>query len=206
MAAKTVVYCKQNGKSPIPLTVQIEWLSSGTIKPLMYWTPDGTRYKVMSCSEATPLSLLKERGEGLRYKVVGEVVATPEPNDALLHTRRETYLYLADNLFCQKNIIDERYGHESKEFIKVTMDVFPDCEYELVYFWARGARYMVEKTLDVAPRASFQAGGVGIWHKVEARLVNADDDDDPDPHKSIRRHAALYRELNKWFVCVAKTA
>jgi len=65
---------------------------------------------------------------------------------------------------------------------------------------------MVEKTIAVEPRGSFHAGGAGLWHKVEARLVNADDDKDPDPNKSVRRLAALYLELNKWFVSIAKTA
>ena len=82
----------------------------------------------------------------------------------------------------------------------MTLDVFPDGDYELVYFWARGARYMVEKTAAVDNRGSYKAGGVGVWHKVEARLINPDDDEDPDPLKSVRRMVAVYRELNKWFI------
>ena len=84
----------------------------------------------------------------------------------------------------------------------MTLDVFPNGEYELVYFKAHGARYMVERTVAVEPRGSFDAGGVGVWHKVEARQVNTDDDEDPDPLKSIFRKAALYFEINKWFVRV----
>lgn len=205
MAAKTVIYGRQNGEPLIPLTVRIEWHANGTIVPLTYWTPDGTCYKVMSSSGHVPLSILKEHGEGLRFRVIGEVIETPEPEDERLHTRNETYLFLADSLFCQKNIIDERYGHAGKEYIAVTLDVFPNCDYELVYFRVRGARYVVEKTHDIEPHGSFQAGGIGVRHKVMARLVNADSDDDPDPQNSISRSAALYLELNKWFVYAAKT-
>ena len=79
-------------------------------------------------------------------------------------------------------------------------DVFPDSGYELIYFIVRGTRYIVEKTIFVEPRGSFHAGGIGVWHKVEARQVNTDDDEDPDPGKSIRRMAAIYFEINKWFV------
>ncbi len=65
-----------------------------------------------------------------------------------------------------------------------------------------GARYQVEKTEAVEYRGSFRAGGVGVWHKVKARLVNADDDEDPDPLHSVRREAALFLELDKWFMSV----
>jgi hypothetical protein len=85
------------------------------------------------------------------------------------------------------------------------MDVFPAGDYELVYFWAQGARYMVEKTLAIEPGGSFNAGGVGIRHYVEARLINPDDDEDCDPYNSVYREAALYFELNKWFISVAKS-
>jgi hypothetical protein len=90
----------------------------------------------------------------------------------------------------------------SSDLVPVTLDVFPDAGYELVYFVARGTRYMVEKTVAVEPRGSFSAGGAGVWHKVEARQVNADDDEDPDPDKSAGRTAAVYFEINKWFVSV----
>jgi hypothetical protein len=61
---------------------------------------------------------------------------------------------------------------------------------------------MVEKTIAVESRGSYHAGGTGRWHKVEARQINDNDDEDPDPIKSIRRLAALYFEVNKWFVTI----
>lgn len=202
MPPQIVIYSKQSGEPRIPLTVRLDWYPDGAIRPRMYWTPDGTCHKIISLFENVPLAYLKDRGEGLRFKMTGEVIETPLPDDGLLHTRYETYLYLADNRFSQKNIIDERYGHSNKEYVLVTMDIFPDGDYELVYFKCRGARYKVENTLDVEPRGSFRAGGAGLWHKVEARLINEDDDEDPDPTKSIRRLGALYLEFNKWFVYV----
>lgn len=205
MEKETVIYSKQSNEPRIPLTVRIDWFPDGTIKPRMYWTPDGTCYKVVSLFEGVLIDFLKVCGEGLRFKVIGEVIYTPESDDDLLHTRSETYLYLADNRFCQKNIIDKRYGHACKEYIPVTLDVFPDGEYEIVYFECRGARYKAEKTIMVEPRGSFNAGGAGLWHKVEARLVNADNDDDPDPKKSVQRLGALTLEFNKWFMHVANT-
>jgi len=84
------------------------------------------------------------------------------------------------------------------------MDVFPNAEYELVYFCVGENRYIVERTMEVEPRASLQAGGIGIWHRVDARLVNNNNDEDPNPNKSERRQAALFWEMNKWFV--VKTA
>ena len=204
MDDKIVIYSKQSGEPRVPLTIRIDWFPDGTIKPLLFWTPDGACYKVISQYQGVSLAFLKERGEGLRFEVTGEVIESDDED--LMYSRYETYLYLADSRFYQKNIIDERYGHAGKEYIPVTLDVFPDGDYELVYFWCRGARYMIEKTIAVEPRGSFRAGGAGLWHKVEARLVNADDDEDPDPNKSVRRLAALYLELNKWFVSIAKTA
>ena len=62
---------------------------------------------------------------------------------------------------------------------------------------------VIEKTISVEPHGSHYAGGVGIQHKVKARLVNASDDNDPDQTQSIRRDAALYFEVNKWFVAIA---
>lgn len=206
MTDEVVIYSKRSGEPIVPLTVRIDWLPDGRIIPLLYWTPDGTCYKVTVLFECVPLAFLKERGEGLRYRIRGEVIETPEYDDDMLHTQEETYLYFSDSRFYQKNIIDERYEHTGKEYIPVTLDVFPDGDYELIYFQVHGERYVVEKTSGIEPRGSFKAGGIGMWHKVRARLVNADDDDDPDPHTSIRRTAALYWELNKWFVCVAKTA
>jgi len=35
---------------------------------------------------------------------------------------------------------------------------------------------MVERTIAVEPRGSFRAGGIGIWHKVDARLINSYND------------------------------
>lgn len=206
MTDETVIYGKQSGEPRVPLTIRVEWLPDGTIKPLMYWTPDGTCLNVVSRDAGVPLAFLKDRGVGLRFKVRGEVIETPEMDDDLLHTQHETYLYLSDSRFYQKNIIDERYGHAGKEYIPVTLDVFPDGDYELIYFQVRGERYMVEKTEDVEPRGSFHAGGVGLWHKVEARLINPDDDEDPDPDRTVRRPAALFWELNKWFVHVVTPA
>jgi hypothetical protein len=75
-------------------------------------------------------------------------------------------------------------------------------DYELAYFWVKGNRYKVEKSLAIEPHGCFHAGGVGIRHRVETRLVGFDDDEDPDPGKSIRRQAAVYLEINRWFVSV----
>lgn len=204
MADKAVVYGKRSGEPYVPLTIRIEWLPDGTIKPGMFWTPDGTCYEVISHSASVPIAYLKDRGEGLRFKVRGKIIETPEPYSELLHTQYELYLYLADKRFSEKNIIDNRYGHPEKEYIPVTMDVFPNGDYELIYFCVRGVRYKVEDTSVVEPRGSFQAGGVGICHKVEGRTVNPDNDDDPDPQQSFIRPGALYWELNKWFVLVSK--
>lgn len=205
MADKTVVYCKRSGEPLIPLTVRIEWLSDGTIRPLIYWTPDGSCYKILS-QKGVPLAFLKDGGEGLRFEVRAELIEMPETDDEFLHSQYETYLYLSDRRFFQRNIIDERYDHAGKKYIPITMDVFPDGDYELVYFRYQEDRYKVEKTLGVEPRGSFYGGGTGIWHKVEARLINESDDNDPDPDKSVYRLAALYFEINKWFVAVKHTA
>ncbi len=202
MADKIIIYSKQTGEPRIPVTVRIEWLPDGTIKPRMYWMPDGSCYTVKQIFETTPLAFLKDRGEGIRFKVRADVTETPDPYYDNRFTQHETYLYFADSMFCGKNIVDGRYGHAGKEFIPVTMDVFPNREYELVYFKVHGTRYMVEKTVAIEPRGSFCAGGVGICHTVEARQVNPDNDEDPDPQKSTHRMAALYFEINKWFVTV----
>ena len=83
-------------------------------------------------------------------------------------------------------------------------------------FGCVGRDTRLKKTIEVEPRGSFHAGGIGICHKVEARQVNADDDEDLDtgcmgeqepkaptsPHKTIRRVCALYFEVCKWFVSV----
>jgi len=201
----TVIYCKQNGEPSVPVTARIEWLQDGKIRPLMYWTPDCICYRIIHVSECVLSAFLKDGGVGLRYRIKSEAIETPVIGDELKNAQHETYLYLADNRFCGNNIIDSRYGHTCKEFIPVILDVFPDGDYELIYFKAQGARYMVEKTIAIEPRGSFHAGGVGIWHKVDARLVNEDNDEDPDQNMSIRRPAALYFEINKWFVSTLKS-
>ena len=196
------IYLKQAGEPCVPVTVRINWLPSGTIKPLIYWTPDSSCYEIKHIYEATPLAFLKDRGVGIRFKVRVILKQAPEPYFDTCHfTPHEIYLYLADSMFCGKNIIDGRYGHGGKEFIPVTLDVFPNCEYEIIFFEARGTRYTVDKTVAVEPRASYHAGGAGIWHKVEARQVD-EDGNDSDPNKSAARMSALYFEINKWFVHV----
>lgn len=205
MADKAVIFSKQAGEPGVPVTARIDWLPDGTIKPLMYWTPDGSCCQVRHIYEMTPLAFLKDRGEGLRFKVRAETTETPDPYSDGRSAQHETYLYFAHNWFFGPNIVDSRYGHKGKEYIPVTLDVFPDCEYELVYFKVQGIRYIVENTIAIEPRGSFHAGGAGVWHKVGARQVNDEDDEDPDPCKSVRRMAALYFELNKWFVTI-KTA
>ena len=200
MPEKTIIYSKRSGESPVPVTARIDWLPDGTIKPCLYWTPDGSCYKIKHVYETTPLAFLKDRGEGIRFKVKSVVAEAPEPYSDHQYTQHETYLYFADNWYCGKNFIDGRYGHEGKEFIPVTLDVFPNGEYELVYFKAQGTRYIVEKTIAIEPRGSFHAGGIGVWHKVKARKVNANDDEDFDPSKSTLRMVALYFEINKWFL------
>ena len=197
-----IIFSKQTGEARIPLTVRIEWLPNGSIKPLMYWTQDGICCQIMHVYECTPLAFLKERGEGLRFKVRAEIIEMPEPDADPPFIQYATYLYLAEKRFCERNIVDGRYGHAGKEYIPVTMDVFPDGAYELVYFWVHGARYKVEKTIVIESRGAFRAGGVGLWHKVEARQINEDNDEDADPMNSVRRMAALYFEINKWFVAV----
>ena len=203
MTNKAIVYSKQADEAPVPVTARIDWLPDGRIRPRFYWTPDGSCYQVMPDYKCVPLAFLKERGEGLRFEVRAKVFKTSDPGGALLlQARHETYLYLADNWFCGLDFVDGRYGHAGKEFVPVTLDVFPNCAYELVYFTAQGTRYAVERTYEVGPHGSFHAGGAGVRHTVEVRQVNSGDDEDPDPLKSIRRPAALYFEVNKWFVAV----
>lgn len=202
MADKTVVFSKMSGEQAVRVTVRIDWLADGTIIPRLYWTPDGSCYEVRHIYECIPLAVLKDGGEGLRFRVRADNTESPAPDSDSLYLRQETYLYFADKLFCERNIVDGRYVHARKEYVPVTLDVFPDGGYELAHFWVRGERYIVEKTIEIDARGSYHAGGVGIWHKVEVRLVNADDDENPDPAKSVRRLSALYLELNKWFVTV----
>jgi len=206
MPDKSIIYSKNTGEVPVPLTVRIEWLPDGTIKPLMYWTPDGSCYAVKHIFECVHLAHFKEKDTGIRIKVKAEIKETAEPFADYGYLQHETYLYFADNRFCGKNIIDSRYGHPGKEFITVTLDVFPNCDYELVYFQVKNERYIVEKTTSIEPRGSFAAGGIGIQHKVNVQLVNADNDGVFDHDRNIRRSAALFFEINKWFVSMKNTA
>ena len=205
MAEKTVIYGNHAGEPLVPLTVRIEWLPDGSIRPLMYRTSGGLCCRVEHVYGITPLNFLKDKGAGLRYKVRAEVIQTPEDGDERLHSKNEACLYLTGSLFCGKNFIDKRYGHKGKEFIPVILDVFPDGGYELIYFVVKGARYIVEKRINAEPRGSFNAGGIGLCHHVEARQVNADNDEDPDPDRSLRRPAALFFEINKWFIAISAT-
>jgi len=202
MSDKVFLYSTLKYDNPIPVTARIEWLPCGTVKPLEYWTPDESHYKISHVLECTQMAHLKDRGIGIRFKVCSQL---SEPHDLFCdnqYIHHETYLYFSDNWFCGENFIDSRYKHHGKEFIHVTLDVFPDGKYEVVYFCVKGERYKVEKTHAVELGGSFNAGGVGIWHKVDARLVNMNDDEDPVLHNSKRRMAALYFEINKWFVSI----
>jgi len=202
---KTTVFIRQNDEPFVPITIRAVWQSDGAIKPLMYWTPDGSCYHIKAISSVTPMAFLKDCGEGLQFKINSELAETPEPYSEDCYVRHDTYLYLADNWFCGKNFIDDRYGHACKEYIPVILDIFPDGDYELIYFTVQGMRYMVEKTLEIEPRGSFNAGGIGIWHKVDARLINAENDECLDIHNCVKREAAIYFEVNKWFVSLRKT-
>ena len=202
-ARSDIVYGKQPGGPRVPLTVRVDWLPDGSLRPRLYWLPDGTCCQVTHVYECMPLAFLKDRGEGLRFKVRAKVVETPDPYSELRLAQVEAYLFFEDGRFCEKNIVDARYGHAAKEYVPVSLDVFPDGGYELTHFWFHGTRYHVEKTLDVGPRGAYRAGGVGLRHEVEARRVGERGDDDPDPAYSVRRMAALYLEVNKWFVSVS---
>jgi len=192
LAENIVIYLKQANEHAVPVTVRIVWLPDGNIKPIMYWTPDNSCYEVKHIYESTLLAFLKEKGVGIRFKLRAELKEMP---DNTAYSRHETFLYFADGRFCQRGFIDKRYVHPNKEYIPVTIDIFPNADYELLYFQVGDNRYIVEKTLEVEPRGSFQAGGIGIWHKVAARLVNDNNDE--------YRQAALFWELNKWFVVKA---
>jgi len=204
MPDKVLIYSKQIGASLIPLTVRIEWQADGTIRPCLYWTPDGSCYEVKCIYECTKLAYLREKEEGIRFKVDAVCIETSEPYSDHKQTQDEVSLYFADNWFCGRNIIDERYVHASKAYVTVLLDVFSNCDYKLVYFWVKGERYKVEKTIGIEPHGSFSIGGVGMRHKLDVRLVNCTDDEDPEPHKMIRRMACVYFEINKWFVSVKK--
>ena len=201
MIDKAIIYIKQTGEPYIPVTVRIEWLPDGKIKPLMYWTPDSSCYEIKRIYESTQCAFLKDCGEGIRIKITADMQGLSKYDD-LRFAQHDTYLYLADNRFCEKGFIDERYKHVNKKYVPIILDIFPDGDYELVYFWVDDNRYMVERTNDKEHRGSFFAGGIGIRHDVNVRLVNSDNDDDPDPLNSVCRPAALFWELNKWFIAV----
>jgi len=168
----------------------------------MYWTPDNSCYTITHIFEATSLAFIEGGASGIRFKIRAEITNVT-CYDRTLYTRHETYLYLADNRYCEKGFIDDRYGHAHKKYIPVTLDIFPGGEYELLCFWVDDSCYKVEKTIDIKPHASFYAGGIGIRHKVEARLVKPVNDDDPQPCERVHRQASLYLELNKWFIPIA---
>jgi hypothetical protein len=181
----TVLYGKINGQS-IPLTVCIDWQPDGTIKPRTVWTPDGAAHRITRIYDCVPLAYLNNGGEGLRFKVQTEEIP-------------ELYIYFADGRFCEKNIVDSRYGHAAKVFVAVTMDIFPDGDYELSCFHFNGKRYQIEKITSVEPRGSFYAGGIGLRHKTEVRQVN-ENGGIPDPANDSLYFISLYLELNKWFI------
>ena len=196
------IYIRQPGEQPVPVTAQIIWLECGAIKPLMYWTPDGSCYVVEKIYEKISLASLQNKGVGIRFKVRAVAKEGPEHFIDYHHvTRHETYLYFADNFFNGKTFIDDRYGHTGKVFIPVTLDVFPDGGYEIICFEALGNRYAVDKTLEIELAGSFNAGGIGIRHKVEARQVDSQGND-INPLKSIVEMRALFLEVNKWYVAV----
>lgn len=196
MPKEPLIYFKQPGEGITPVTARVIWLPDGTLKPCLYWTPDGSCYEVKHIFESVHMAHLKERGVGLRFRVRAEIIETPEPCSDRKFAQHETYLYFSDNWFCGRNIIDSRYGHAGKEFITVTLDVFPDCGYELISFCVRGKQYLVEKTLSIEPHGSFLSGGIGVRHMVDAYLVSNGNEEEKD----IRRPAALFFEINKWFV------
>jgi len=180
------IYIKQPNERPIPVTVRIEWLPNGKIKPLMYWTPDNSCYVIKHIYESTLLAFLKEKGEGIRFRVKAEIEGAPNYMD---YARHEVYLYIVDNRFCAKNFIDGRYANPLKEYIPVVLDVFPDAEYELVSFRVGQNCYMVEDTLDVEFRSSYKIAGMGIWHKVRVRMMDEE-----------CCHASLVWEMDKWLI------
>jgi hypothetical protein len=198
MEKEPIIYMEHD-EQRVPLTLRIEWLPNGSINPLTYWTPDGECYDIKHIYEMIHNAHLKHRGVGIRFKIRSEPTEPTDPFTILRNKDLERYIYLADNWFCGKNIIDERYDHAGKEFIHVTLDVFPDGRYMLVYFVTQNQRYMVEKVISIEPRGSSNAGGVGMRHKVEARLINADNDDDPNPDECNMKIASLFFEINKWF-------
>lgn len=72
MADEIVIYSKYDGSPRIPLTVRIDWLPDGTIIPLLYWTPDGTCYRVNIVYECVPLPFLKNAARDCDTEYVGK--------------------------------------------------------------------------------------------------------------------------------------
>ena len=202
MAEKDIIYIKQDGEPSVPVTVRIGWRPDGVIKPLEFWMPDNTHYRVMHIYECVPRAFLKNKAEGIQFKIKAKITVDKDSYHEHRFIEFDTYMVFASNKFCEKNIVDDRYKHPGKKYIPVIMDVFSDGDYELVYFWVKGSRYKVEKTLDIDSRGTLKAGGFGLRHEVDVRLVNKFDDEDPDQSNSVRRQAALYWELNKWFIAV----
>ena len=200
-STKALIYCRRSGERGYPITARIEWLADGVILPIMYWMPDGSCFEVTHTRECIPLAYLKEGGQGLRFTVRARLVRAENAYLGDAQQDYETYLYFADRKFSAKNIIDAQYCHVGKEFVPVVMDVFPDCEWMLINFKARGAQYMVEKTTCVEPRGCFNGGGIGLCHIVDARRVS-DPEEILEERGGICRRAALYFEFNKWFVTV----
>lgn len=203
MENKNTIYIKQVGNAPIPVTVRVEWLPSGKIRPLSYWTPDNSCYEIKGIYESTRLAILKDRGEGIRFLARAELTDCHE-YDNLNNAIHETYLYLADNRFCEKNFIDERYANANKKYIPVTLDIFPNGDYELVSFRVDDNNYTVSRTIAIEYRASSFASGIGLCHRVDACLVDASSKTLPIPPISACRPEALYWEINKWYVVVSE--
>ena len=118
---KIVIYEKQPEHRRVPLTVNADWLSDGQIVPRCYWTQDGSRFKVLHVYECVPLAFLEEKGKGLRYKVRARMEETVEDGSDLVPAQYETYLYFADNRFCEKTIVDDRYDHAEKLYVPVNL-------------------------------------------------------------------------------------
>ena len=200
------IYIQQQDKPSVPVTVRVHWLPCGTIKPLSIWTPDGTCYEVKHVYESIRLSLLKdlkERRDGLRFRIRAEIEGGARQYADYHHiTQLEVYLYFADSMFSAKNIIDNRYVHDGKAYIPVTLDVFPSGDYEVVFFEVNGARYCVDCTEKREPRGSFNFGGIGIRHEVMCRKITPNDEHVLSLINSNCERRALTRELNKWFVCI----
>jgi len=183
----TVVYIKQANEPPIPVTVRLEWLPNGKIKPIMYWTPDNSCYEVKHVYESTSLAFLREKGVGIRFRVRAEMREMPDNTSCARH---ETFLYLADMRFCESGFIDDRYSHPNKKYVTVTVDVFPNAEYELVRFCVGDECYVVERTLKVEPRALYRVGGIGVWHRVDVRANSGGE----------WQRKAVFWEVGGWYV------